>query len=144
MKYLIISFFFLTNVFADIENDIKVLPIDNLKKLSKSEETLFKEYLENLKMDLAYQYKQFKKYPKIAQMRQWQGQVVVKITFHKDKEPTVELVEESKYSVLNDNALKTALNASKNVKVDSKLFQMNNLLDNNQITILLPIYFRLE
>jgi len=139
LKYLIILLVFASNVFADGNNDIKVLPFDNLKNLSKSNEKHFNELAEILKKDLFYQYNLNKKYPRVAQMRQWQGLVVIKIIFFKDREPTAEWAEKSKYSVLNDTALSTALNAARNVKPDPKLF-----LSTNHITVLLPVNFNLE
>ena len=79
-----------------------------------------------------------KKYPKIAQMRQWQGEVLLNIEI--DPQGTLvkaDILEESRYKILNNEAIDMVKRASPFPQPPEELRLKN-------FTVLVPISFKLE
>jgi protein TonB len=79
-----------------------------------------------------------KKYPKIAQMRQWQGEVVLNIEINPAGNLIkVDIIEKSRHEILNTEAKNMVKRASPFPKPPEELQQ-------NNFTVLVPISFKLE
>lgn len=79
-----------------------------------------------------------KKYPKIAQMRQWQGEVLLNIEI--DPQGNLikaDILEESRYKILNNEAIDMVKRASPFPQPPEELRLKN-------FTVLVPISFKLE
>lgn len=79
-----------------------------------------------------------KKYPKIAQMRQWQGEVLLNIEIDpKGNLVSANLLEKSRHKILNNEAVEM-------VKRASPFPQPPEELRSKNFTVLVPISFKLE
>ena len=79
-----------------------------------------------------------KKYPKIAQMRQWQGEVLLNIEIDPQGNLVkADILEESRYKVLNNEAIDMVKRASPFPQPPEELRLKN-------FTVLVPISFKLE
>lgn len=79
-----------------------------------------------------------KKYPKIAQMRQWQGEVLLNIEIDPQGNLVkVDILEESRYKILNNEAMDMVKRASPFPQPPEELRLKN-------FTVLVPISFKLE
>jgi protein TonB len=79
-----------------------------------------------------------KKYPKIAQMRQWQGEVLLNIEIDPQGNLIkVDILEESRYKILNNEAIDMVKRASPFPQPPEELRLKN-------FTVLVPISFKLE
>ena len=79
-----------------------------------------------------------KKYPKIAQMRQWQGEVLLNIEIDPQGNLVkVDILEESRYKILNNEAMDMVKRASPFPQPPEELILKN-------FTVLVPISFKLE
>ena len=79
-----------------------------------------------------------KKYPKIAQMRQWQGEVLLNIEIDpKGNLVKADILEESRYKILNNEAIDMVKRASPFPQPPEELRLKN-------FTVLVPISFKLE
>jgi len=81
---------------------------------------------------------QQKKYPKIAQMRQWQGEVLLNIEIDPQGNLVkANILEESRYKILNNEAIDMVKRASPFPQPPEELRLKN-------FTVLVPISFKLE
>jgi len=81
---------------------------------------------------------QQKKYPKIAQMRQWQGEVLLNIEIDPQGNLVkADILEESRYKILNNEAIDMVKRASPFPQPPEELRLKN-------FTVLVPISFKLE
>jgi protein TonB len=79
-----------------------------------------------------------KKYPKIAQMRQWQGEVLLNIEIDPQGNLVkADILEESRYKILNNEAIDMVKRASPFPQPPEELKLKN-------FTVLVPISFKLE
>ncbi len=79
-----------------------------------------------------------KKYPKIAQMRQWQGEVLLNIEIDPQGNLVkADILEESRYKILNNEAIDMVKRASPFPQPPEELRLKN-------FTVLVPISFKLE
>lgn len=79
-----------------------------------------------------------KKYPKLAQMRQWQGEVLLKIEINPDGELVgAKIQKESRYKILNEEAIAMVNRASPFPKPPEDL-------QKSIFTVIVPISFKLE
>ena len=79
-----------------------------------------------------------KKYPKIAQMRQWQGEVLLNIEIDPQGNlVNANILEESRYKILNNEAIDMVKRASPFPQPPEELRLKN-------FTVLVPISFKLE
>ena len=79
-----------------------------------------------------------KKYPKIAQMRQWQGEVLLNIEIDPQGNLVkIDILEESRYKILNNEAIDMVKRASPFPQPPEELRLKN-------FTVLVPISFKLE
>lgn len=79
-----------------------------------------------------------KKYPKIAQMRQWQGEVLLNIVIDPQGNLVkADILEESRYKILNNEAIDMVKRASPFPQPPEELRLKN-------FTVLVPISFKLE
>ena len=79
-----------------------------------------------------------KKYPKIAQMRQWQGEVLLNIEIDPQGNLVkLDILEESRYKILNNEAMDMVKRASPFPQPPEELRLKN-------FTVLVPISFKLE
>lgn len=79
-----------------------------------------------------------KKYPKIAQMRQWQGEVLLNIEINPQGNLVkADILEESRYKILNNEAIDMVKRASPFPQPPEELRLKN-------FTVLVPISFKLE
>jgi protein TonB len=79
-----------------------------------------------------------KKYPKIAQMRQWQGEVLLNIEIDPQANLVkADILEESRYKILNNEAIDMVKRASPFPQPPEELRLKN-------FTVLVPISFKLE
>ena len=79
-----------------------------------------------------------KKYPKIAQMRQWQGEVLLNIEIDPQGNLVkADILEESRFKILNNEAIDMVKRASPFPKPPKELSLKN-------FTVLVPISFKLE
>ena len=91
-------------------------------------------YTNQLTMAIAKQ----KKYPKIAQMRQWQGEVLLNIEIDPQGNLVkADILEESRYKILNNEAIDMVKRASPFPQPPEELRLKN-------FTVLVPISFKLE
>jgi protein TonB len=79
-----------------------------------------------------------KKYPKLAQMRQWQGEVLLKIEISPNGElVSANIQKESRYKILNEEAIAMVKRASPFPKPPEDL-------QKSIFTVIVPISFKLE
>ena len=79
-----------------------------------------------------------KKYPKIAQMRQWQGEVLLNVEIDPQGNLVkADILEESRYKILNNEAIDMVKRASPFPQPPEELRLKN-------FTVLVPISFKLE
>lgn len=79
-----------------------------------------------------------KKYPKIAQMRQWQGEVVLNVEIDPNGNLVkTDILEKSRYKILDEEAINMVKRAAPFPKPPEELQSRN-------FTVLVPISFKLE
>jgi protein TonB len=79
----------------------------------------------------------FKKYPRIAQRRVWEGNILLEITLSKNsKILNIKVINESKYGVLNKEAVAMIERAQ-------PLPKANNII-NETFKVIVPVAFKLK